>query len=76
MFLKKNWSGVHTENHIPKKNIEEDLQSTTSPHQVLIEKYELISKKSVRERESSTVSNKNVTNLTKKFAPAQIGSTV
>ncbi|GFU21880.1 KRAB-A domain-containing protein 2 [Trichonephila clavipes] len=26
----KNLSGGHTENYIPKKNIEEDLQSTTS----------------------------------------------
>ncbi|GFY02269.1 uncharacterized protein TNCV_3501521 [Trichonephila clavipes] len=37
-------SGDHTKNHIPKKNIEEDLQSTTSSHQVLAEKHELISK--------------------------------
>ncbi|GFW83134.1 hypothetical protein TNCV_3236821 [Trichonephila clavipes] len=31
----KNLSGGHTENHIPKKNIENDLQFTTSSHQVL-----------------------------------------
>ncbi|GFX67467.1 hypothetical protein TNCV_3463561 [Trichonephila clavipes] len=58
----------HTENHIPKKNIEEDMQSTTSSHQVLTEKHELIyKKKSGHERESSTASNKNASNLTKKI---------
>ncbi|GFU03992.1 KRAB-A domain-containing protein 2 [Trichonephila clavipes] len=35
-----------------------------------------LKKLSGRERESSTASNKNVTNLTKKFAPAQIGDTI
>ncbi|GFY20854.1 hypothetical protein TNCV_1120881 [Trichonephila clavipes] len=38
----KNLSGDHTENHISKNNIEEDLQSTTSSHQVLAEKHKLI----------------------------------
>ncbi|GFW94779.1 KRAB-A domain-containing protein 2 [Trichonephila clavipes] len=41
----KNLNDGHTENHIPKKNIEEDFQSPTSSHQVLTEKRELISKK-------------------------------
>ncbi|XP_055932879.1 KRAB-A domain-containing protein 2-like [Argiope bruennichi] len=41
--LEKNLSGGQTENQIPKKNIEEDLQSNTSSHQVLNEKHELIS---------------------------------
>ncbi|GFX94951.1 hypothetical protein TNCV_3045831 [Trichonephila clavipes] len=40
----KNVSGGHTENHIPKKIIEDDLESTTPSHQVLTEKQELISK--------------------------------
>ncbi|GFW60913.1 KRAB-A domain-containing protein 2 [Trichonephila clavipes] len=45
-------SGGHTENHIPKKNIEDDLQSTTSSHQVLTEKHELISKKRAAAKEN------------------------
>ncbi|GFU53187.1 KRAB-A domain-containing protein 2 [Trichonephila clavipes] len=45
----KSLSGDHTENHIPKKISEEDLQSTTFSH-LLIEKHELISKKKERPR--------------------------
>ncbi|GFV26662.1 KRAB-A domain-containing protein 2 [Trichonephila clavipes] len=45
-------SGGHTENHIPKKNIEEVLQSTTSSHQVLTEKHELTSKKRATAKEN------------------------
>ncbi|GFX28339.1 transposase [Trichonephila clavipes] len=52
----KNLSSGHNENDIPKKNIEEDLQFTTSSHQVLTEKHELISKKKNGcERESSNL---------------------
>ncbi|GFU85546.1 hypothetical protein TNCV_2860611 [Trichonephila clavipes] len=73
----KKLSDGHTENHIPKKNIEDDLQSTTFLHQVLTEKHEFISKKKIGcEKESSTASNTNVTNLNKKFGPAQIVDTV
>ncbi|GFT52843.1 SCAN domain-containing protein 3 [Trichonephila clavipes] len=49
---KKNLSGGHTDNHIPKKNTEEDLQSTTSAHQVLNEKHELNSKKRAAAKEN------------------------
>ncbi|GFW69628.1 hypothetical protein TNCV_489721 [Trichonephila clavipes] len=35
----KHLSGGHTENHIPKKNTEEDFQSNTSTYQVLTEKH-------------------------------------
>ncbi|GFR05589.1 uncharacterized protein TNCT_234671 [Trichonephila clavata] len=45
-------SGGHTENHIQKKNIEEDLQSTTSSHEVLTEKHELISIKRAAAKEN------------------------
>ncbi|XP_055943339.1 KRAB-A domain-containing protein 2-like [Argiope bruennichi] len=48
----KNLSGGQTENQIPKKNIEEDLQSTTSLHQVLNEKHELISIKRAAAKEN------------------------
>ena len=48
----KKLSGGHTENHIPKKNIEEDLQSTASSHQVLAEKHELISIKRATAKEN------------------------
>ncbi|GFU85566.1 hypothetical protein TNCV_761861 [Trichonephila clavipes] len=60
-----------------KENIEDDLQSTTFLHQFLTEKHEFISKKKIGcEKESSTASNTNVTNLNKKFGPAQIVDTV
>ncbi|GFT32824.1 uncharacterized protein TNCV_5038711 [Trichonephila clavipes] len=49
----KKLRGSNVENHIPKKNIEEDLQSTASSHQVLIKKkHELISKKRVVAKEN------------------------
>ncbi|GFV08849.1 uncharacterized protein TNCV_3820921 [Trichonephila clavipes] len=36
----KNLSDGHTENHIPKKNIAEHVQPTTSSHQILTEKHQ------------------------------------
>ncbi|GFT16575.1 KRAB-A domain-containing protein 2 [Trichonephila clavipes] len=75
----KHLSGGHTENHIPKKNIEEDLQSTTSSHQVLTEKHELISKKRAAARKRIFYCKQQKCyelHTQKKFAPAQIGDTV
>ncbi|GFX28185.1 KRAB-A domain-containing protein 2 [Trichonephila clavipes] len=73
----KNLSGGHTENHIPKKNIEENFQSTTSSRQVLTEKHELISKKErPRKRIFFYKQQKCCEPHKKKFDPAQIGDTV
>ncbi|KAJ8976200.1 hypothetical protein NQ317_018866 [Molorchus minor] len=53
-----------------------NLEPSTSSSQVLAEQQKLISSKRVAaKRESSTSSNKNVTNVKKKFTPAQIGDT-
>ncbi|GFU57338.1 KRAB-A domain-containing protein 2 [Trichonephila clavipes] len=73
----KNFSGAHTENHMPKKNIEEDLESTTSSHQVLAEKHELISKKRADAKANLLLqATKMLRTSQKKFAPAQIGDTI
>ena len=42
ILLKIELSGGHSENHISRKNFEEDLHSTTFPHQALTGKLELI----------------------------------
>ncbi|GBM60030.1 hypothetical protein AVEN_147593-1 [Araneus ventricosus] len=41
--FEENLSNGHTENHISKRNIEEDLQPTTSSYQALTEQHEFIS---------------------------------
>ncbi|GBN12164.1 hypothetical protein AVEN_269033-1 [Araneus ventricosus] len=67
--FEENLSHGHTENHTPKRNIEEHLQPTTSSYQALNEQHEFISIKKIgRERESSTSSNKMLrTSKKKKF---------
>nr|XP_012151860.1 PREDICTED: uncharacterized protein LOC105663967 [Megachile rotundata] len=73
----KNLSGVHNENHIPKKNIEEYLQSTTSSHQVLTEKHELISIKRAAAKQNLLLqATKMLQTSQNQFPPAQIGDTV
>ncbi|KAM4707160.1 baculoviral IAP repeat-containing protein 1-like [Discoglossus pictus] len=73
----KNLSGGHTENHIPKKNIEEDLQSPTSSHQVLTEKHKFISIKRAAAKENLLLqATKMLRTSQKRFPPAQIGDTV
>ncbi|GFU16206.1 KRAB-A domain-containing protein 2 [Trichonephila clavipes] len=70
----KNLSGGHTENHIPKKNIEDDLQFTTPSYQVLTEKHELISKKRASAKRIFYCKKQKCSERhKKKFAPAQIG---
>ncbi|XP_023288360.1 KRAB-A domain-containing protein 2 [Orussus abietinus] len=72
----KNLSGGHTENHIPKKNIEEDLQPTSS-HQILSEKHELISIKRAAAKENLLLpATKMLRTSQKQFPPAQIGDNV
>lgn len=67
----KNWSGGHIENHIPKKNIEEDLQSTTNSHQVLTERHELISiKRAAAEKNLLQQATKMLRTSQKQFPPA------
>ncbi|XP_057669973.1 KRAB-A domain-containing protein 2-like [Diorhabda carinulata] len=74
---KKKLSGGHTKNHIPKKNIEEDLQPTTSSHQILTEKHELISTKRAAARENLLLqATKMLQTSQKQFPLAQIGDNV
>nr|XP_012137514.1 PREDICTED: uncharacterized protein LOC105662085 [Megachile rotundata] len=73
----KNLSSGYIENHIPKKNIEEDLQSITSSHQVLTKKHELISIKRAAAKENLLLhATKILRTSQKQFPPAQIGDTV
>ncbi|GFU95543.1 KRAB-A domain-containing protein 2 [Trichonephila clavipes] len=73
----KNLSGGHTENNIPKKNIEEDFQSTTSSHQVLTEKHELISKQKATVKGNLLLqATKMLPTSQKKISTAQIGDSV
>lgn len=67
----KNWSVGHIENYIPKKNIEEDLQSTTNSHQVLTERHELISiKRAAVEKNLLQQATKMLRISQKQFPPA------
>ena len=69
--------GGQTKNQIPKKNIEEDLQSTTSSHQVLNEKHELISIKRAAAKENFLLQATKILRASQKqFPPAQTGDTV
>ncbi|XP_055944438.1 uncharacterized protein LOC129975400 [Argiope bruennichi] len=75
--FEKNLSGGQTENQIPKKNIEEDLQSTTSSHQVLNEKHELISIKRAAAKENLLLqATKMLRTSQNQFPPVQTGDTV
>ena len=73
----KKLSGGHTENNILRKNIEEDLHSTTFPHQALTGKHELISIKRAAAKENLLLqANKMLRTTQKQFPPAQIGDSV
>lgn len=73
----KKLSGGHSENHISRKNIEEDLHSTTFPHQALTGKHELISIKRAAAKENLLLqANKMLRTSQKQFPPAQIGDSV
>ncbi|XP_067140873.1 KRAB-A domain-containing protein 2-like [Centruroides vittatus] len=71
--FEENLSSGRNEYHIPKENIEQELQPTMSSYQALTE-HEFISikrsavKSSTLKRESSTSSNENVMNLKKKIS--------
>ncbi|XP_053309752.1 KRAB-A domain-containing protein 2-like [Spea bombifrons] len=73
----KNLCGGLSENHISRKNIEEDLHSTTFPHQALTGKHELISRKRAAAKENLVLqANKMLRTSQKQFPPAQIGDSV
>ncbi|GBL79998.1 hypothetical protein AVEN_29020-1 [Araneus ventricosus] len=75
--FEENLSNGHTENHIPKRNIEEDLQPTTSSYQALTEQHEFISiKRSTAKENLRLQATKMLRTSNKKFPPAQIGDTV
>ena len=66
-----------SENDISRKNIEEDLHSTTFPHQALTGKHELISIKRAAAKENLLLqANKMLRTSHKQFPPAQIGDSV
>lgn len=75
--FEENLSSDHTENHIPKENIDEELQPTTSSYQALTEQHEFISIKRAAAKENLLLqATKMLQTSKRKFPPAQIGDTV
>ncbi|XP_043497554.1 KRAB-A domain-containing protein 2-like [Polistes fuscatus] len=74
--LEENLSSGHTENHIPKENIEKELQPAMSSYQTLTEQHEFISIKRAAAKENLLLQATKMLRTSKgKFPPPQIGDT-